>query len=223
MERTQGIKRVIVSGLCGGAVTGLLAGSRDARVAGLLALGITPVLASRAANPSQYMTLGQLQQMREGYLRKIWKPSAWLRLLTLQSDYRVLWRSLVEPMRRKAAAKQGAAPVVPPDDNASPLFPPAFFNMLQARRPMLLVFGGSDRLHWEFEEKFLARHQQRLAPFASGFEVHVVPQANHVLSFQAWQDEMLDTANRWLHKHFKSALTSSEATVRTELAPREAL
>src|SRR5688572_12202621 len=65
MEETYGSRRSLLSGLCGGAITGLLAGDRDARVAGLLGLAITAVLASRAADASRHMTIGQLETHRK--------------------------------------------------------------------------------------------------------------------------------------------------------------
>jgi hypothetical protein len=196
-ERT-GIGQFILSGLCGGAITGLLAGARDRRVTGLLALGITPLLASRSADPSLYMTRRQLDTIGQTYLGKITNLGAWWRFVTLRSDYRLLWRSL-----RQARQKPAAAAAEPRElDNASPLFPPAFFEMLRTQRPMLLVFGGADRLHFEFEEKFVARHRDRLTAFRDAFHVHVVENANHVLSADAWQREMLAVAARWLDEHF---------------------
>jgi alpha/beta superfamily hydrolase len=199
MQRQTGVGQFILSGLCGGAITGLLAGARDRRVVGLLALGITPVLASRSADPSLYMTRGQLDTIGHTYLQKLAKPSAWLRLLTFKTDYRLLWRSLVR--RRQPVSTAGAA--APPEaDNASPLFPPAFFEMLKTERPMLLVFGGSDRLFFEFEEKFLTRHTKRLSELPVTYEVHVVAKANHVLSSDDWQQQMLALSMAWLNTHF---------------------
>lgn len=231
LQQHHGIARVITSGLCGGAITGLFAGQQDSRVVGLLALGITPVLASRAAAPGTYMTTGELKVMREWYLTKLMSPKAWLRLLTFQSDYRVMWKAITLPWRDKIAARaaraagpgpatvdrattataeSGPAPsgatvsdvAVIESDNANPLFPPAFFRMLETSRPMLLVFGGSDRLHYEFDEKFLARHQARLAGLPAAYHVHVVKDANHTLSFTHWQDEMLALSKQWLCEHF---------------------
>jgi uncharacterized protein len=200
MQQECGTRRFILSGLCGGAITGLLTGARDTRVAGLLALGITPLLASRSADPSLYMTSGQLQEIGRTYLDKLTNPKAWLRLLSFQSDYTLIWRSVFKPKRKPAAT---AAETPPPEqDNASPLFPPAFFRMLASDRPMLLVFGGSDRLHWEFEEKFVARHRDRLASMPQTYQLHVVEQANHVLSFDHWQKEMLDVSEQWLQTYF---------------------
>lgn len=202
LQRQIGESTFILSGLCGGAITGLLAGARDQRVVGLLALGITPLLASRSADPSLYMTWGQLDNIGQTYLQKLLKPGAWLRLLTFRSDYRLLWRSLVRS--RKAPPAPATAP--PPEtDNASPLFPPAFFEMLRTRRPILLVFGGSDRLHYEFDEKFVARHRERLAAWPAAYDLHVVDKANHVLSYDAWQSEMLSVSQRWLDRHFLHA------------------
>jgi fermentation-respiration switch protein FrsA (DUF1100 family) len=204
MEEHCGLHRFILSGLCGGAITGLLAGAQDPRVAGLLALGITPVLASRSADPSLYMTKGQLEQIGRSYIEKLLQPGAWLRLLTLQTDFRLLWRSL-KSLRRRSRPNVAQAAAPPEGDNASPLFPPAFFRMLETRRPMLLVFGGSDRLHFEFEEKFFARHRQKLAELPPLYDVHVIANANHVLSLDAWQQEMLTMATGWLDTHFPGA------------------
>lgn len=206
MAQTYGTRRFILSGLCGGAITGLLTAKGDPRVAGLLALAITPVLASHAADPSTYMTAGQLADMRHTYLQKLLSPTAWLRLLMFKSDYRVIWRAVMQPFlpRPPVAAPPENAPAE--RDNANPLFPPAFFSMTESGRPVLLVFGGSDRLRWEFEEKFLARHQARLAAGPQCYEVHTIAHANHVLSFEPWQEELLDASSTWLRRWFPSSL-----------------
>ena len=207
MQREVGCSRFVLSGLCGGAITGLLAGGRDQRVAGLLALGITPVLASRSANPSLYMTSGQLNQIGLSYLQKLWSPKSWLRLLTFRSDYRLLWRAV-----GRRLWKQPAPPAVPPkDDNANPLFPPAFFAMATSKRPMLLVFGGADRLEFEFEERFVARHREQLASVPDSYRLHSIANANHVLSFEQWQQEMIDVSAGWLEQHFPHDILHQES------------
>lgn len=205
MQKRCGVSRFIVSGLCGGAITGLLAGSRDSRIAGLVALSITPLLASRSADPASYMTSAQLTDMRRRYINKLTTPKAWLRLLTFESDYKVIWRAATAPLRaraKQAASAVSAAPAAPPDDNASPLFPRAFFEMAMSNRPMLFLFGESDRLYWEFDEKFVARHREQLATVQSRYRVHVIKQANHVYSFDEWQRELVAVTTEWLEQHF---------------------
>lgn len=208
MEQQCGTRRFVVSGLCGGAITGLFAAGRDARIAGLLALSITPLLSSRAADPSLYMSSGELDHLRRGYVNKLLAPDAWLRLLTLRSDYKVIWRAVWSPINRRLRRSQ---PAPKQYDNTNPLFPPAFFKMLAANTPMLLIFGGSDRMRWDFQEKFVERHQERLAPLQSKYEMHVIEYANHVLSFTPWQDEMLDVSQRWLERHFSGDIRAGEA------------
>ena len=181
MQQTYGCEQFLLAGLCGGAVTGLLTGERDPRVAGLLAIGITPVLSASVADASMYMTIGQLEVQQQMYLRRLLSPQAWIRLISFQADNRLIRRMLGHWLRRATGrARDSAAVQQGENDNANPRFPPAFFKMLSSRRPMLLVFGGSDRLHWEYEEKFVARHRERLATMPQLAEVHIVELANHV-------------------------------------------
>lgn len=213
MQRHTGVSKVIASGLCGGAVTGLLAGEHDPRIAGLLGLGITPILASRAADASAYMTVSELNTMRKGYFKNLASLTSWVRLLTLQSDYRTLWRSLIKPIMRKIKA-QAPSPAANPaePDNANPRFPPAFFRMLESQRSILLIFSGADRLYAEFQEKFVARYRERLQSFAGRYALHVVPNANHVLSSREWEQEMLDVSTRWLAQNYpRPAITDAPA------------
>jgi hypothetical protein len=122
--------------------------------------------------------------------------------MTFQTDNRLIRRMIGHWLRKAIGGTRDSTPVPQVDDNANPLFPPAFFKMLATRRPMLLVFGGSDRLHWEYDEKFVSRHRERLAAMPPLAEVHVVELANHVLSLPEWQDEMLEVATRWMKRHF---------------------
>jgi pimeloyl-ACP methyl ester carboxylesterase len=207
MQREHGCQRFILSGLCGGAITGLLTGDRDARVVGLLALGITPVLAARSAEASRYMTVGQLEQAQQMYFRRLFNPKAWFRLVTFQVDFQLIRRILKHSLRQARPATPAASSPAPAEnDNANPLFPPAFFKMLSTQRPMLLVFGGSDRLHFEYQEKFLERHGERLKSLPGLAQVHVIEAANHVLSLSEWQRELLEVSERWLRTHFSHDL-----------------
>lgn len=208
LSAQHGIRRFILSGLCGGAITGLLAGARDARVVGLLGLGITPVLSASSADASRYMTVGQIQETERRYARRILNPRAWWRLLTFQADTRLIKKVVAHWIRRRVGRQ--AAPVVTPPrpehDDANPLFPPAFFAWLSQRRPMLLVFGGSDRLRWEFDEKFVQRHKERLDRYEHAYDLHVIELANHVLTLPEWQQELLSESQRWVRRHFAADL-----------------
>ena len=206
MQRTYGTRRFIAAGLCGGALTGLLTAANDARIVALCAISIPVILDGSNRDAARYMTSSQLTDIRTGYWRKLrgaeWR--SWVRLLTFRSDFRMIARTLFAPVqariRRAQPAKaepENAQTGVQPD-NTNPLFAPAFRSMVSTSRQVLLVFAESDRLFWEFEEKFLRRHGPALERYAASYRVHVTPQANHIFSSSAWQDDLFEQCCRWL-------------------------
>jgi len=205
MQANRGPRSFILAGLCGGAITGLLAGSRDRRVRGLLALGIPVTIDGNSFEGSKYITRGQLGRMRTRYISKLTDPSSWLRLVTFRSDYLTIVKSLCSPLLpafKKAGPPsqkclENARPAA--RGNINPLFRGAFETMLDTGRRLVFIFSGSDRLHWEFEEKFAPGCD--LARWGGRFQKHIIPYANHVLTFTEWQETMLEIACDWLEPY----------------------
>jgi uncharacterized protein len=203
MERTMGVREFLLGGLCGGAITGLLASVDDTRVVGLLAIGIPVVRDSMSIDPVRYMTVGQLHGIRQKYLRKLRDPRAWLRLLSLKSDLRLLTKSLATALKvRPDSSPTPTAAPAGDDGNVNPHFAPAFLRLVGNGRPALLVFSGGDRLYWEFESKFLSRHREAVAAAADLVDITVIPDANHVLTFDSWQQAMLSHVRGWVTTRF---------------------
>lgn len=200
LQAEHGFGRFIAGGLCGGAITGLLTAEHDRRIVGLLALGIPVVLDAGDGKWSEHLTRGQLDHLRQGYLRKLRDPASWLRLLSFKSDYRVIWKSVRRLFERKPP--RSAVPPVngQPADNTNPKFAPAFFAMVESGRPMLHIFSGSDRLAAEFKEKFEERHSGRLAEYQDQVDIHVIDKANHILAHPDWFNEMLAVSCDWLRR-----------------------
>jgi hypothetical protein len=139
-------------------------------------------------------------------VRKLLDPKSWARLLGGKSDYKVIWRILRDwKSRRHKTAAADAAPAKAKVDNTNPCFASAFLSMLSSDRPMLLIFSGADRLHSQFQENFEAHQADRLSPMRNSYEVHVIPNANHVLSDRAWVAVLLQVAARWLDFHYPPA------------------
>jgi hypothetical protein len=84
----------------------------------------------------------------------------------------------------------------------NPLFAPSFFAMAERGRPMLLIFSEADRLYWEWDEKFVPRHRERLSRVESAYRVHMVAKANHVLSQREGEQDMLAVTCGWLEQEF---------------------
>ena len=213
MERDYGISRFILTGLCGGAITGLLAGAMDQRVCSLLGLGIPVILDSASTDKTKYMTRGQLEQLRDGYLRKLLDIKSWVRFLSMKSDYRLIYKSILTAVKGKAnnSRMNNIASVNSPTsgeqtgNNFNPYFPLALHNMLSSKK-VLLIFSAADRLFWEFEEKYIPLYKNEFEKYKGNIDIFIVKNANHIFSFKEWQDEMLNTSCAWLNKYYSRAI-----------------
>lgn len=199
MAAEYGISRFVLAGLCGGAITGLLAGASDPRVESLVALGLPVQLDSTSVDPSRYLTTGELEQWREGYRSKLRDPRSWLRLLTFRSNYRVILRVLTSARRTSGPSKATSLPVAEqtPADNFNRLVPPALEAMIRDRR-VLLIFGEADRLHSIYEERLACPYESMLRRHGHNVELHVVPGANHTFSLPVWEESMRRHVEAWL-------------------------
>jgi pimeloyl-ACP methyl ester carboxylesterase len=209
LRDVHGFQRFVLGGLCGAAITAVLAAQRDPRVEGLLSLGMTVTLASNAATPAKYMSGAELDAMRVLYLRKLFNPRAWMRFLTFRSDYSVAWHAMLRLFRKpkpKAVAATPEAPV-PAEQrgNANPLFPPAYFEFLRRGGHAMMLFSEKDRLYSDYEEKFVQPYADSLKPVAGQIDQHLVRSANHVLSLAEWRREMVDTSRAWLGRRYPKA------------------
>jgi alpha/beta superfamily hydrolase len=215
MQATFGTTRFVVGGLCGGALTGLLAAERDARIVGLVSLGLPVMLDASAADPMRYMTSGQLRSIRSRYVAKVRDREAWSRLLTFRSDYRLLFKALFKSTR---VTQRSDAPVAPGSAatqtpaNLNARVPPAFRAAVSRGCPMLLAFSEVDRLYWEFTEKFYEPNRSLFDRHARLVEVHVLKSANHVLTFPEWQADMMGAMRRWMERHFASVVVPAAAS-----------
>lgn len=198
LSAQHGFDRFILGGLCGGAITAVLTAQREKRVSALLSIGLTVTLSSESARPAKYLARGELSTWREGYIRRLLQPKSWWRLVTGKSEFGVMWRAMKDGLIKEAPTAPPPEAVTEQLGNANPLFPPAFFDFLQRGGHALMVFSEKDRLHSEYQEKFVALHQAQLDRFGAQLVEHVVPEANHVLSLPAWQREMLDRTRRWI-------------------------
>jgi uncharacterized protein len=202
LRRAHDQRRFILGGLCGGAITALLAAERDPSVEALLSLGMTVTLASNAATPAKYLTSLELDRARGHYLRRLADPRAWRAFLTFKSNYAVMWRvAMRELFQKKQPAENAPAPAQQPAEqrgNANPLFPRAFMALLKRGGRAFMLFSEKDRLYAEYQDKFSLPHAEQLKPYLGQITEHLVANANHVLALPEWQREMVDTSKQWL-------------------------
>ncbi len=209
MCESLGVRRVLLVGLCGGAITGLLAGAGDPRVAGLIGLGLPISVDGSNVDKLQYMSQGQLRGIRRQYVRKFIDPKAWARLLTLQTDFRLLKRAMLAGLgsRPVQAAQVQPEPVL---DNTNPFYRRALLAMLGDQQRTLLVFSETDRLYWEFRERCIERDGFDPSGYPGVLTIDIVPRANHVFTFAEWQLDLFDRLNQWLATQFPRVASVSD-------------
>jgi uncharacterized protein len=204
LARELGVAKFVVGGLCGGALTGLLAAQAAPGVVALYGIGIPVTLDGSGRHASEIMTKGQLGEMRKSYLGKILRPAAWLRLLTFRSDWRTIVRSVLASRQQKRAVQaQPAAGGAPQPEGVAAAdlnhgFVEALFGLLRTNRKALLLFSGSDRLHFEYNEKFATPWRAALQQFTRQLRVLVIARANHVLGSPVWVSEARAETGKWL-------------------------
>ena len=198
MQSHHRTDRFVGSGLCGGSITALLAAAKDPRICGLLGIGLPVTLDGGEATRGRFLTAHQTQEARGELLHRLVRPWTWTKFLSGRSNYRVIWRVFrqVFGMKDTGAADQAAA--APAVDNTNPLAAPAFLGLLRSGRPALLAYSGADRLLSQFRERLEQPHQQELDACAASYRVHVIAEANHILSDPSWVSELQDVAGRWL-------------------------
>lgn len=213
LQREHNVQRFVLTGLCGGAITGLLAAERDRRVDSLLGLGIPVILDSRNAlrNKYKYLTSNELKRFRRGYIRKLLSPKSWLRLVTLRSDFRVMLKAILSPLTARIKPRFGGGRSeasrsderLPEDvQNTNPFFAGAMRSVLASSRKVVLLFGEADRLYWEFEEKFYKRAAADIAKHPGRFELRLIRGARHIFEEREHQDELFKQMSAWLTQEY---------------------
>jgi pimeloyl-ACP methyl ester carboxylesterase len=203
IKRT-GVRQVILGGLCGGAITALLAGSEHSKVVGFFMMGIPVTLSSATANV-QDLPEAVLSKEANRYLKKLLRPSAWWRLLTLRTDLKTLGGVMISRVRSRTKPTS-ANPTRVIDRRMNPHFISRFKSAVENRKIMVFIYSENDYLWHEFKEYFLPTQGN-----GSGypFEYVTIHHANHNLTETVWQDKLNKILVPWLES-FTTSLSAKE-------------
>jgi uncharacterized protein len=209
MQHEYHVDRFVLSGLCGGAITGLFAGARDPRVQALAGFGIPVIQYGDETLRYKHLSSGEQGQFRRGYLQKLLDWKSWLRLLTLRSDFGIIAKVFLSPLKRLWMKSVGGG--TPPSgqdqpqsavsvDNLNPFFPPAFFDFLNGSRKLFLVFGGNDRLYWDYMEKFYQPRKLKIDQLGNFLEQRVIEGARHIYEEKEHHETLLRVVVDWVQR-----------------------
>lgn len=197
------VDKLVLAGLCGGAITALLAAAGDKRADSLIFLGMPIQIDGAAKNDTPEISQELAKVYFRAYLHKIFRFEFLKRLLLLRTDYKLLFQTLKSvaaiKLRPKASKSfehhfrgDGA------DFNFNYHFLEAYVKMVEAGHEMLFLFGENDILAGQFQTRFQSGFLAANPRYKAGCDIHIVKSANHQLTLKEWHEEALTVILQWL-------------------------
>jgi pimeloyl-ACP methyl ester carboxylesterase len=203
-DRT-GIQQILLAGNCGGAISGLLTSEQDDGIAGLILIDV-PVVLEKEKDFAATIVPGRYADMIfRKYVRKLWDPEAWLRFLTLKTDYRALARAVWV----KLGGARSALKAAEGNDDRKVAGPPlnerfilVYRKYMDKKGRILFILSENDAGTPYFENRF-AKHYLNKVNKAE-CEVIKIKDANHIYALKEWQEQLMDAVCAWVTTHFPS-------------------
>ncbi|KPK56667.1 MAG: hypothetical protein AMJ84_00740 [Acidithiobacillales bacterium SM23_46] len=192
--------RLVVGGLCGGAITAQLAAAAPPHaIQGVISIATAVTLSAREGEQRPPVSDALARHHMKGYLRKLVSKDAWLRIVRGKSDFRAIWGTIRSMVIRGIACRK-------PDGypNENPRFMESFRALQAAGIEHLLIFGTGDNRWVEFQAAVLQPHLNGVLD-GKHYRVVTVANANHEIHFSPWQDQTAQFIGEWLDRHFPAS------------------
>ena len=212
---------VILLGLCGGAISVLIAASEDERIDGLILLGIPVLLESigersnKDYDTSMITSCEQSKEIVRSILAKLSDAGRWRKVITFRSDiigevktlakacYIICVRGL-QKIRSNSQKKVQMAVKEPVSKHPrfNTRFQESFINCILFGQKMLFIFGELDRLRWIFTTEFQEKMLFEESKYNELCEFLVIRNADHTFASKESQTELMRRVRNWLVKEF---------------------
>lgn len=193
-------RRLILFGICGGAITSLLAAPTIRGIDGLVLLSIPVFIDSSLQNrTARVPKVFARQYLIMNYARKLTSLKAWTRLLGGKSEVRTivgyLKASLLGTDQRTdhASKEESESGVIFNHE-----FLECFDAMIKRRAKVIFLFGDDDTFRWEFEREFHRKYWSLNPNYARQSQIHYLSGCNHMFSLREWQYQALDHVSSWM-------------------------
>jgi pimeloyl-ACP methyl ester carboxylesterase len=197
MRDEQGVRKLILLGLCAGARAAVKLAGHDQRIDAVVAWsvpmisGFVDMPVSQGAGAYMGPTTAR-NQLRE-WASKAINPFAWHRYFSSEKGFREGWRMwrrtlsglAPEPLRTKSPAMEH--------------FMTSLDAYLSSKRRVLFVYGGQDKIP---KTEFAARHPEVHSGQNGAAEYLEVPGSDHTFTRRAASEQVLAETAAWLHRHF---------------------
>jgi len=189
----QDVRRFVLGGLCGGAISAqLAAAAAPSVVTGVLSLSHVAVLDEEQQAGAR--TRSEVVSNTRAYLRKLFSVHAWRRLVAGESEWREIWQN-VNGLWHLLMEKAGLGRRHWANEN--PVFFSSFRQLQHAGIAHLMVFGERDA-RWTAFHELVVDGFLGGAMHGKGYRIEVVGEANHEFYLRQWTQAVIDHANDWL-------------------------
>jgi len=201
------LKNIIVSGLCGASLTGLLASKTCKEIDGLIGFGLPFLYADVPNRIEKQTTLSKNSYQKENgdkqsaktdkdelvindYLKKLISINFWKRAISMQTDFRLLSRTLWHGLQRMILKRNPAV-------NYKAIN--AINDLFNTKKNFFLIYSGNDFHYKNFQ--FVLNHNSLLK---KKFIMHknslaVIENANHTMTNPEWEFEFHDLFVGWIN------------------------
>ncbi|MEO8017805.1 MAG: alpha/beta fold hydrolase [Pseudomonadota bacterium] len=223
------IDRLVLFGLCGGAISVQMSGANDSRVQGLILLNL-PVLVEdlkrqgRPDNAAKIVSSASAKTLLKHKVQRLIEMNFWRRLLRFEVDLReegrLVRRSLLVLVRRvglkvRSVTSHGTKAQNNLRETASSHrlfnmhFERAFLRSMELRQRTLFMFAELDPWTAIFNNEFRDRVLGPGNPYEANYTIEVMEAANHIFSSTDSQRELERRLSSWLLQHFPVSNSST--------------
>lgn len=190
------LNKIIIGGLCGGAITSILiANTNSIKIDGLLLLGTNILfeVINTQKNVNKYVA----KQTLSLYFKRFFDISSWKSLLTGKSDYKLLYSSVITFITNIFIFKENNG--YDPNFNHSLL---KEFKKFNSRNKSLFIFGERDKYLLEFKSEFENKYLNNNNLDLNNFETYIIENSNHTFSDKSWKQQLSEKCIEWLNTCF---------------------
>lgn len=190
---------IVLSGICGGAVTGLFACCAEQSLFdGLISIN-TAISVSKEWGNNTTVSTAKTKKNVAGYSQKVFSKAAWSRILKGEVNFRRISTVLINFFKHQFIQEQT------PDLEDMPYICHRFvtsFNELKSRQfKHLLMFSENDNRWLEFKDLAYAPLLDS-NPNLDNTELYIIKDSNHEIFYPEWQREFENKIKFWFLTRF---------------------
>lgn len=191
-----GIDKILLFGVCGGAISALLAGSYSKDICGMILMSCPVVLDGAGVDYDLRIPTELARKEILVYVKKLLNISAIWRFITFKSEYhRILSRLKASVNTNKTEVSVDSS-----DENTGvikSIYNKYFFEAYARcnNKKILWIYGSNDQFWFEFQKAALGKLN-----IGTSDELHLVQNGNHMFTLPEWQHEICAVSLNWIER-----------------------